>query len=59
MTTLYPHIDIFKLAGNVAPEARAGQAPMSARRPAIMSNLANDLYLALIDANEAGKQGFD
>ncbi len=51
MATLYPHIDIFKLAGNVSPEARAGQAPQSARRPAIMSNLANDLYLALIDAN--------
>jgi cytochrome c-type biogenesis protein CcmF len=52
LTQLVPRIDIFKLGGNVPEEARAGQAPESARRPAIMSNMANDLYLALIDANE-------
>ncbi|MDQ3814971.1 MAG: hypothetical protein M3347_13590, partial [Armatimonadota bacterium] len=44
---LFPRIDFFKAVGPTDPEARAGQAPQQARRPAIMSNLANDLYLVL------------
>jgi cytochrome c-type biogenesis protein CcmF len=44
---LYPAIDTFKMGGVVDPEARAGQEPQTARRPAVMTNLAHDLYLAL------------
>jgi len=44
---LHPHIDFFKAVGPTDPKARAGQPPQQARRPAIMSNLANDLYLVL------------
>jgi hypothetical protein len=51
---LYPAIDTF-ISGTAAdPEARAGQEPQTARRPAVMTNLSHDLYLALAgyDANE-------
>jgi cytochrome c-type biogenesis protein CcmF len=48
---LYPSIDVFKAEGTSDPEAMAGQAPQTARRPAIMSNAAHDLYLALIEFN--------
>ncbi len=44
-----PHVDFFKAVGNDAPEARAGQPPQQARRPAIMVTPAHDLYLALTD----------
>ncbi len=44
---MYPTIDVFKSANAGDPEAMAGQAPQTARRPEIMSNLAHDLYLAL------------
>lgn len=46
--TLYPNIDTYKNASAVSEEAMAGQEPQTARRPAIMSNAAHDLYLALI-----------
>ena len=50
---LYPRIDTFKQAGMGDPEARAGQPPQTARRPAIMSTFAHDLYLVLNTADEA------
>jgi len=40
---MYPHIDVFKATGT----ARDGSPLQSARRPAIRSTLANDLYLDL------------
>ena len=49
---LHPSVDFFKAIGNDDPEARAGQPPQQARRPAIYSNAANDLYLALIEFDE-------
>jgi cytochrome c-type biogenesis protein CcmF len=45
---LYPNIDTYKNASATADAAMAGQEPQSARRPAIMSTAAHDLYLALI-----------
>lgn len=51
MTVLRPHIDIFQSAGTATPATR-DENMQSARRPAIMSNLANDLYLALIEVDE-------
>jgi len=49
---MHPSVDFFKAIGNDDPEARAGQPPQTARRPAIYSNVANDLYLALIEFDE-------
>jgi hypothetical protein len=51
---LYPSIDTFISGAAADPEARAGQEPQTARRPAVMTNLSHDLYLALAgyDANE-------
>jgi cytochrome c-type biogenesis protein CcmF len=51
ITTLYPHIDIFKTTG-MEGQKQDEQEMQSAARPDIMSNLANDLYLAMVDANE-------
>lgn len=45
---LTPNVDIYKAAGSTDPEAMAGQPEQTARRPAILSTLSNDLYLALI-----------
>lgn len=46
---LKPNIEIFKAAGeDEDPQAMAGQQEQTARRPAIMSNLGHDLYLALL-----------
>jgi cytochrome c-type biogenesis protein CcmF len=54
---LLPNIEIFKSAGEDDPEAMAGQNEQTARRPAILSNIGHDLYLALIgydiEKNEA------
>jgi cytochrome c-type biogenesis protein CcmF len=51
---LYPAIDTFISGAAADPEARAGQEPQTARRPAVMTNLSHDLYLALAgyDSNE-------
>jgi cytochrome c-type biogenesis protein CcmF len=51
---LYPAIDTFRTGAAADPEARAGQEPQTARRPAVMTNLSHDLYLALAgyDANQ-------
>jgi len=53
---LKPNIEIFKAAGeDEDAEAMAGQQEQTARRPAIMSNLGHDLYLALLGYDmEAG-----
>ena len=59
---MYPSIDIYKNGMVEDPEARAGQEPLTARRPAIMSNAAHDLYLALagfdMDKNTAEIKAF-
>ncbi len=49
---LYPRIDTFKAVSAVDPQSRAGQPPQTARRPAIMSTFAHDLYLVLNTADE-------
>jgi cytochrome c-type biogenesis protein CcmF len=49
---LYPRIDTFKAAGDDDPEARAGQPPQTAKRPAIMSTFGHDLYLTLDQLEE-------
>lgn len=45
---LLPNIEIFKTTGIENTGAMANQNEQTARRPAIMTNLAHDLYLALI-----------
>ena len=51
LTILRPHIDLFKTQG-MPTQATRDENTQMARRPAIMSNLANDLYLALIEADD-------
>ncbi|MBV9471247.1 MAG: heme lyase CcmF/NrfE family subunit, partial [Abitibacteriaceae bacterium] len=46
---LLPMVDFYKPTGIMASEPRNGQDGQQARRPAIMSNLSNDLYLALTE----------
>jgi len=46
---LTPRVEIFKAAGeDEDKQAMAGQPEQTARRPAIMTNLGHDLYLALL-----------
>jgi cytochrome c-type biogenesis protein CcmF len=46
---MFPSIDTYKNTMAEDPEARGAQEPLTARRPAIMSNVAHDLYVVLAD----------
>jgi len=48
VATMEPNIDVYKAPGATDPKAMEAEPSQQARRPAIMTNLAHDLYLALI-----------
>jgi cytochrome c-type biogenesis protein CcmF len=48
IAVMQPNVDVYKSAGEEGSAAMPGQSEQTARRPAIYSNIGNDLYLALI-----------